>query len=142
MKQIAMILSACALAIASVGCVTRPPALQTPKMPAVDYRYSAPRDGIEQRLTITTLGEIQVASSQHGLATGKLTDEQIDLLRTVFQGWDRLPDTYPAEPDGEIHVLSYGGKSVTGGSLSGAPLTFQAAVAALRYVTESLPWQR
>lgn len=129
--------------LALSGCASAPPRLlRPPRMGAIAYRFHAPSSQLEERITISRLGELYATSSERGSAEGQLSDEQIDALLKVMTGWERLKETYAAPPNGPYYVFSYQGRAVTGGSLGNAPPPFQLAVLSLQRLAEGMKWRK
>lgn len=112
----------------------------------VKYVRTGGASGPGDTITIAQDGTIQTSGRLVGNATAKLSEFQLMQVARVFDGWEKLKDSYPA-PDGarEPFTLSitYGAKTVTvSDGAKGVPDQFALAQDKLESIARDLPASR
>lgn len=117
---------------------TRPAA---PPLLAVTYRKSGGLAGLNEWVTVSPAGHLQLSGRLSGEADADLTPAQLRALATAFVGWDALRDEYLPDhptPDAFTLYIRYGTKGVTVLEPAPLPPRFRAAVAALESTVRSV----
>ena len=100
----------------------------------ITYRKSGGLAGMNEWVTISSDGHVQVSGRYTGEGDGQLTAEQRRALVTTFTGWDALKEEYlpdrPA-PDGMTLYVRYGAKGVTVVEPAEVPGQFRSAATAI-----------
>src|SRR5690606_26148892 len=82
-----------------------PPA-ELPPLQNISLRRIGGVAGLDDRLMINAAGEAATSGRTFGARRGRLSDEQIQQLVTLFTGFERLDPAYPP-PDGLQDDLQY-----------------------------------
>jgi hypothetical protein len=85
-------------------------------MKPVAYHRSGGLMGTSDHVTISSSGTVQVTGRLFGESSAVLSEFQMMQLARLFEGWDKLGDTYPAErgsADDFVTEIRYGDKPVT-----------------------------
>jgi hypothetical protein len=146
-----VVILACFALFAS-ACATQRHTDTGPKSPAVPqppagvtYRKSGGLAGMNEWVTISSAGHLQVSGRLSGEGDADLTPDQRRDLAQAFAGWDALKDEYlpdrPA-PDGLTLYVRYGTKGVTVVEPADVPPQFRAAVTAIESAARTVPRTR
>lgn len=82
----------------------------------IAYHRSGGLLGTSDHVTISSSGTVQVTGRLFGQSNTVLSEFQMMQLARLFEGWEKLGDTYPAErgsADDFVTEIRYGDKAVT-----------------------------
>src|SRR6476659_1991955 len=138
-RFLAIVFLATVLAGAAQVTTSSPPATthganekEGDSLKAIDSVFST-KAGYYSHLTISSGGDVTITrrvndASAEEVATGHLTNRQIEELARLFRDWDRLKQKYGlTSNDPRWERLTYDGKTVEACVTSGAPPEFIAA---------------
>ena len=116
-----------ALVLASCATPHRsPPPSSSPLVTAIEYRRTGGLAGVDDRITVTRDGLLEVRSPQGRHTTAQLSPGDLKELESLLSGWRKLAGASrePVSPDAFEYSLSYDGVTVTAVEFSRVAETF------------------
>ena len=102
------------------------PVSSSPLASAIEYRRTGGLAGVDDRITVSREGLLEVRNRQGRHATAQLSPGDLKELKSLLTGWNKVQST-PPEPgtaDAFEYSLNYDGATVTAAEFSKPPVTF------------------
>ena len=110
------------------SCAASQPAVAptaSPLASALEYRRTGGLAGVDDRITVTREGLLEVRKRQGGRATAQLSPGDLKELASLLSGWRKLPSRGDlVSADVFIYSITYDGVTVTAVEFSRAPQAF------------------
>ena len=102
------------------------PAVSSPLVTAIEYRRTGGIAGVDDRITVTREGLIEVHDRQGRHTSAQLSSGDLKELESLLAGWKKLvsPPREHATADAFNYSLSYDGVTVTAVEFSKVPEAF------------------
>jgi hypothetical protein len=101
-------------------------ASSSPLATSIEYRRTGGLAGVDDRITVTREGMLEVENRQGRRTTARLSSGDLKELESLLSGWRKLAGTSrtPASPDAFEYSLGYDGVTVTVVEFSDVPGPF------------------
>ena len=123
---LALFVASCAASQPATSNPSPSPAVSSPLATAIEYRRTGGFAGVDDRITVTREGLLELHDRQGRRTSAQLSSGDLKELESLLAGWRKLesPPREHATADAFNYSLSYDGVTVTAVEFAKVPETF------------------